>query len=120
MAISYWNSDTSTTAGSSAHNYYSSTSTTGSTFTWSYPVRRILIPEPDTWDDDDTMGFVELINEKTNTGWMVTMLIKGDVLITDPNIETREMKDFIPLLKFRANSGDKKTINDFFEADPIE
>jgi hypothetical protein len=45
----------------------------------------------------------------------VTLFIKGNVLITDPDVEKRKMEDFVPLLKKRASATDIELINKFFE-----
>ena len=118
MAYSYWDSGTT---GSTTNDWTTSTGTTGGTYFYvTQIVRHLLVPRPEHWNDDDQEAFIRLVNIDTKTGWLVTMVIKGDVLITDPDVEVRQMKDFVPLLKQRANSMDQATINVFFEDHPAE
>jgi hypothetical protein len=129
--VKYYDSDydsDSTTASGDDSWYIDCDSTTASTTTSTYyycsaPTRtvkkEILVEHPESWDDKANEDYVKLVNSETNTGWKVTMLIRGDVLITDPNIEVRKMCDFIPLLKHGASPEDIKRINEFCEANPL-
>jgi len=65
------------------------------------------------------MAFVKLVNMETKTGWLVTMVIKGDIIITDPNIETRTMEEFVPLLRWDASRNDNAKIDMFFDEHPF-
>jgi len=92
-----------------------------STSTNYYPIittRKILVTHPETWTNEQSLKFVELINVNTKTGFTVILLIKGDVLITDPDVEKRDMIDFIPLLRKKASATDLNLINEFFETNP--
>lgn len=92
----------------------------GGTFVYRLPPpRRMFVEGPKGWTDADSIAFAELVNSKTNTGWKITALIKGDILIMDPSIEKRTMADFIPLLLNNANGEDKSTIVRFFEEHKI-
>ena len=82
--------------------------------------REILVESPEHWDDEDHKAYVDLVNHKTRTGWIIKFIIKGKVMITDPTIETRKMKDFIPLLKWRASEEDRQKIDEFFEEHKLE
>jgi hypothetical protein len=74
---------------------------------------------PENWSDEQNMKFVELVNIKTKTGWIVTLVIKnGDIIITDPDIERRTMNEFAPLLRKNANDSDLELINKFFTENP--
>jgi hypothetical protein len=123
MAINYYdwaktNSDWSTsTSGFTWNEMSTSSSSTIYTF---YPARRFLIEQPESWTNNDAIAFVHLINDETKTGYIVEMIINGDVLITDPNIEHRTMKQFIPLLRRSATNDDRDKINSFFIEHPIE
>lgn len=75
---------------------------------------RVLVTIPQHWSGADVREFVKLVNEDTHTGWTVSMLITGDVLICDPRIETRSMSEFVPLLKWRADVLDRGRIDGFF------
>ena len=109
---SYWQGANSTTNGATCGNLYTSDATCS---TWYIPrTRTILVSSPLHWCKEDSLAFVDLINNKTKTGCTVTMVIDGEILITDPDIETRTMEEFLPLLKKLASSDDVKTINDFF------
>lgn len=129
--IRYWDPwATSTTSSSDPTG--TDTSTTGRT--WYHPVqtatssgwypqvitKRVLVPKPKKWTDKQSEAYVRLVNYETKTGWKVTMIISGDILVTDPNIEKRKMEDFIPLLKENANSIDIEKINKFFAENPIK
>lgn len=83
------------------------------------PPRRLLIPRPKGWTRDTELAFADLLNHKTRTGWIVSMLIDGEVVITDPNIERRTMEEFLPLLTWRASRGDKRRIDEFVAAHPL-
>lgn len=61
------------------------------------------------------MALVDLVNRETKTGHYIEMVIWGDVTITDPNIETRTMKEYVPLLCSYANPADLKKIVRFFK-----
>lgn len=134
MASDYYDSDTNcTTSGTTftitsdasssttATPYYTiTTMATGTAQHYYYPPpRRYLIPKPDQWTREQELAFVRLLNEQTHTGWKVEMLISGDVLICDPNIEKRSMEDFVPLLKLNASATDKAAIRAFFNDNPI-
>jgi len=110
---SYWQGTGSTTSGTSTCGNIYTDSSSSTTYVFLRP-RRILVSSPAHWKKEDSLAFVDLVNNKTKTGWLVTMLIDGDILITDPDIETRTMEAFVPLLKKRASSDDMKTINEFF------
>jgi len=124
MAYGYWDgwNDSSTSTGTTTNGWTTDAgTTTGGTGNYYYIpmiVRRLLVPVPDHWSDEDTDAFVRLVNIETKTGWQVEMIIKGDILITDPDIEVREMKDFMPLFKQRAGRGDREKIIKFFEEHP--
>lgn len=130
MATSYWDyygSDTSATGGYLPNGITTGTQSTASgSLWWYYPTevikqRKLLVYKPDKWTDEQNMKFVELVNIKTKTGWKVTLVIKGgDILITDPDVEKRDMIDFIPLLKDRATATEIGIINEFFKSNPVE
>ncbi len=105
----------------------SSTASDDNTCTWTTSncwyttvIKRYLVHRPDSWDDKIHEGYIKLINVKTKTGFTVIMVIKGDVLITDPSMDTRSMKDFLPLLRTHANAEDRKLIDSFFKKHPCE
>lgn len=119
MACDYYDSGTTattTTATTTTGDYYSTS--TWATTDYQPRVRKVITPIPDTWDDEVIEEYVDLVNEKTNTGWTVDMIIKGDILITDPNIEKRAMDDFKLLLLHRASHIDTEKIRGFFERHP--
>ena len=112
----YWNGTTST--GSWYEHDASSTMSSG---VYYYPVcRMILVEDPDCWTDDDCLAFTDLVNNKICVGWTIVMHIKGQVLITDPNVETHTMEEFLPLLYSRASLNDKERIRVFLEEHPIQ
>ena len=82
-------------------------------------VQRILVESPEHWTERETLAFADLINHETQTGWQVTMIIKGEILIIDPEIETRSMENFLPLLKKQAGQHDSKKIDEFFTSHPL-
>lgn len=129
----YWDNytgtatNTSTSGGGTYRRYHdtgtiTSSTSTNSTNGWVYysvVVRKdYLIEHPAHWSDADAADFVALVNDKTRTGFTITMLIKGDIAITDPNVERRSMADFVPLLLRHASAEDQKVIRDFFAAHP--
>lgn len=128
MSSSYW--DPYSTGGTSTSPYWSydgPDTSASSTPTYIHPfffrpviVRRILVEMPEGWTEEMSMSFVRLVNIETKTGWKVTLVIKGKVLITDPNVERRTLADFIPLLKDEASQQDIDLINAFFEKNPIK
>jgi len=126
--VSYHDWSNWTTSSNSTMNYswnWNTSSTTGSSVTYdyvySYRMRSILVEPPSHWTLDDVLAFVHMVNFETNTGWTITMVFKdGDIIITDPNVERRTMKDFIPLLKSRISLEDKKIINAFFDSHPLD
>jgi hypothetical protein len=64
--------------------------------------------------------YVYLVNDATRTGFKITMVIHNDDIdITDPNVEKRDMEDFVPLLLSRASAEDQEKIRAFFEAHPL-
>jgi hypothetical protein len=129
MADNYWDywrtgiGNALTDTGTTSNNWYYTGLPfgwgTGTTTTSSYvPIvikREILVEHPEHWTEEQGLAFVELVNIKTKTGWTVTLFIKGNVLITDPDVEKRKMEDFVPLLKKRASATDIELINKFFE-----
>ena len=125
--VDYWDSTGGTSSYWSDDN---SATTSGTSYTWTnaatantyYHVvyRKILVQQPANWSKEDVLDFVRLVNIKTKTGWNVEMLIEGNILITDPNIEVRKMNAFIPLFKQRAGEKDLETINKFYEDHPLD
>ncbi len=79
------------------------------------PARRILVKTPKKWSKKTAKAYVKLINKKTRTGWVVSMLIDGKVTICDPTIEKRKMKQFKPLLLWNASVADTELIKAFFK-----
>lgn len=101
-------------------NYASATTACGNysgnftvTVTMPPPPRRILVKTPKKWGKKACMEWADLINHKTRTGWVVEMILTGEVIVTDPNIEVRDFYDFLELLKWRASEQDKKKIDAF-------
>jgi len=84
---------------------------------WHTP-RQVLVIVPEIWSDEDTLAYEKLIHE-IDTPWSIDMIIRGDVLITNPNIEIREMKDFIPLLKHHTAPCYVKRIEEFIKEHPL-
>ncbi len=122
MSSRYWDSGTTSGTWSTNDSSWSNASNTSSNYCYyRTAIRRFLVASPEHWTDDDALAFVELINEKTNTGFKVTMLIKGDVLITDPWIEKRTMEEFLPLLRSSAvTRNDRTLIDEFFKLHPLK
>lgn len=128
MAPTYWNYNDSnptrwaTTSTNATTNFDTSLTGCGwASTTNCYRItvtRKILVSHPETWTNEQSMNFIELINIKTKTGFTVVLFIKGEVLITDPDVEKRDMIDFIPLLRKKADENDLMLINDFFEKNP--
>lgn len=78
------------------------------------PPRRILVSMPKEWSREKLGGWVDLINQKTRTGWIVEMMMfGGEIVICDPNIERRTFDEFLALLLWRASENDKALINEF-------
>jgi hypothetical protein len=123
MAYNYYDSDSGTATTISGATFtitWDSSCTTATNVVYHCaPPRRILIPKPEKWTREQELAFVRLLNEQVRCGWRVEMLISGDVLICDPNIETRDMADMVPLLKLNANEDDKATIRQFFVDNPL-
>jgi len=118
MALDYWDCDTtsptwggsgSTTGTETADYYYVS-----APVEW---VKKIIVKTPKHWDKIKHAAWVKLVNQDTTTGWKVDMIIHGNILITDPSIEIREMNAFTVLMKETAGDLDKEKINEFF-SDP--
>jgi len=99
--------------------YNSSTSTGTNTYTITIPCcycpppRRILVRLPGKWSKRVKLAWVKLINDDTETGWKVTMLIEGVVTVIDPNIEQRDVASMTELLKWNATEKDKKKLDAF-------
>lgn len=123
MAANYWDYDKYTTGWADSTrtgttlSEWSSTTAGWTTATTNYyqTVRKYLVSAPEHWDKEIRANFTKLINDDTNTGFMVTMWIDGDIEIIDPTIERREMKDFVLLLKSKASQTDKDIINSFLD-----
>ncbi|MBU2249129.1 MAG: hypothetical protein KKD77_20450 [Gammaproteobacteria bacterium] len=122
--VDYWDTSTDTSVWFTTNDTAASTtdfcdyrvvSREGRVYT-----REILVESPEHWKDEDHKAYVDLVNNKTRTGWIVKFIIKGKVMITDPTIETRKMKDFIPLLKWRASGEDRQKIDEFFKEHKLE
>lgn len=130
MSVEYydWSSTSSTTTDD--WKWFSDTSSSTSSYyriyserpnrIYSERPRRYLVSAPAHWTDEDNIAFVHLLNQETRTGFIVEMVIKGDILITDPNIEHRSMKNFLPLLRVRARGDDGRKIDEFFKQHPLE
>lgn len=103
----------SDTSYASSNEIYYTTSTCSET-------RNVLVSIPESWDEKTLEKWIKLINEDTSTGWRITLIIKGDIKIIDPRIETRSMEEFIPLLKYRATKNDKYQIDKFIELAGLE
>ena len=92
----YWSNDNSTsTSGSTDYHWYSINGTS-STYRVIVRVHRMLTPKPANWSEEDVFDYIRLVNDKTKTGITVEMYIRGDVVITDPDIEVLEMNAIIP------------------------
>lgn len=121
----YWNFNDflNDSSGTSTSCNTASSTDSSNYIRWTYStapsIKRILVQAPEDWEEKDCKAFSNLLNNQTDTGWSVELFIKGEVKIADPNIETRTMKQFIPLLMNDAGRADKETINDFFEEHPI-
>lgn len=116
QTASWWDSQLRPSATTYTTTSTSTTTTSASTWTCVYYVqpRAYLVEPPDHWDEATLASFVRLVNDETKTGFTVTMVIKGEILITDPDVELRAMADFVPLLKRRANATDRAKIDAFF------
>ena len=77
--------------------------------------KRYLVECPESWSEKIIAGFVALINDKTNTGFKVLMVIRGEIRITDPEIDCRTMENFVPLLRQHACKQDWTKIEKFFK-----
>ena len=106
--------------------YYNSNSTSKNNYSWSfdsttgYSVRRIIVENPECWDEGVLLLFTDLVNNKTDTGWTIIMVIKGEIVYLEPDVETRTMERFIPLLKKRATRRDARAIDVFLNDHPFE
>jgi len=122
--IDYWDPWTGSidTAGPCSSAYTDIDTATSATSGWIYiqTIKKLIVPRPENWTDKNQEAFLRLVNIDTNTGWKVTMVIEGKILITDPDVEIRKMKDFYPLMKQRANGADIIKINKFIEENPIK
>lgn len=81
--------------------------------------KQVLVITPEGWSNKEVFSFEELVNHRIDTCWSVDMIIRGDVSITNPNIEAREMKDFIPLLKYHTASRHIYKIDKFIKDHPL-
>lgn len=127
MACGYWDEYTGSTTGDLGGSWAFDTSATSATVTTTYITwttssspttwspRRILVKIPASWDKQKIAAYARLVNRETNTGWKVEFVIEGDVAIVDPNIEIREMAEFVPLLKHCASEEDRRKIDEFFQ-----
>lgn len=81
-----------------------------------YRPRSYIVTAPDHWTREDAEALSDLVNHRTKTtGFKVTLIIRGEIEITDPTMERRTMRDFVPLLKAAASAEDRKTIDAFFK-----
>lgn len=117
---------TTTSTGQSGYNhapryYYSNQcgTTTGGQLYYIPVVKKVLVECPEHWTESDVADFVFLVNDETQTGWTIDMVISGDIKITEPGVEKRSLVDFLPLLKQRASVEDKMLINKFFLSHPL-
>lgn len=78
----------------------------------------MIVTCPKWWIRADTVACAKLINVETDTGWKITLIMYGDVDIVDPEIEKRDMCDFLPLLLSGASVEDIEKINAFMESRP--
>ena len=127
MAVTYWDYWGDSTGGTLGDAWFSTNTTTTSTgtsyigTTWASctttarRVRQVIVKTPKKWSKAIRAAYTRLVNDETDTGWKVTMWISGKIKITDPDVEVRSMKDFIPLLKSRASPEDRSLIDKFFE-----
>ena len=93
MAIGYWDYDgTGATTGTLGDHWNCDTSATTSTAPSYTPntylvmipvvrIRRIMVKSPLDWDKAKLAAFVRLVNREVGTGWKVTMVIEGDVVV---------------------------------------
>lgn len=85
-----------------------------------YVPRQVLIEMPEHYEEEDVLALARLVNVHTKTGWVMGMIIMGKIIITDPRIERRTLKDFLPLLRRRASPTDLETIARFFGEHPLD
>lgn len=98
----------------------------GRTPTTDYPMvfippapRKMFVENSPFWDDATVLQFVSLVNLKLSCGWRIDALIKGDVVIIDPNIEIRTMQDFMPLIYAGCGEVETGLLSEFLSAHPI-
>lgn len=119
----YWGGS-STRGGLSYRSYSSAATTNSSTYSsmiYVRIIRQYLVKAPEHWSKTDVADYVFLVNDATQTGFKVTMVINdGDIDITDPNVEKRDMADFVPLMLSKANPEDQEKIRAFFAEHPID
>ena len=120
MAVEYWNywETAGTTSGTTNSDWYPCpTVSTNNTTNWIVyrVVRRYLVEIPESWNEKINAKFVVLLNDQTNTGFIVEMVVRGDIRITDQSIEVRTMEDFVPLLRQHAKKADWTKIQKFFK-----
>ena len=100
--------------------FETTTATPNTSYYYRVVTKTILVPKPDKWTEEQNLAFVNLVNkETTTTGCKVKMIIKGEILVTDPNVEKRSMTDFIPLLVDQASYSDTQKIYKFFLDNPL-
>lgn len=126
MAAYYWdyqtaaNTTSTTTSGSYTCTAYTYCTTSTTTYWIPPPPREIIVKHPEHWTDEQTARYVRLVNDETQTGWLIKMIMNGEIRIVDPNIDIRTMKEFVPLLKHRASKEDRERIDAFFAENGIE
>lgn len=113
----YWNSTSTTTTSTGSYHYYNNwtgTATTGTTY-WvpvQAPPQDYLITGFDDWSEAARATLTRLINDETNTGFKIRMWISGDVAITDPDIQIRDLDWFLLKLRQVATASDYQKIMD--------
>ena len=138
VSVNYWNYlDDCTTTGSPTHyridttassgtdamsgsTYISNELASGSACTYALEFKKILVVVPRHWPRPWIADFTRLVNDETDTGCKVTMVIEGDIDIVDPTVELREMGPFISLLRDRAIPSDVAKIKAFVASHPLE
>ncbi len=123
-----WSSDTYNlpvdwSGSSTSSSIYINSSTTASANTYWLPLvvyRRFAVPRPEGWTFAEEVEFARVINEETDGSWLVEMIVDGNVLITDPRIEKRELCDLLPLMYRTMTKADAAKIRAYVAAHPLD
>ncbi len=116
--IEYW-LDSSTTS-SDFHSVASNACTSSYIYCRIFRPYQIIVPIPERWSKEDMHEFVQLVNQRTHSGWEIDIVIWGDIALCDPAINVVPLERFAVILEKDVLAKEKELVVSFFRQHPFQ